>query len=183
MSMGSAQTVTDREQAVAALRKSLDAYLKTMASVPESAGSARLNDGSWTILEIAEHVAAAEHGMFRSIELSAEKTTPPDYTLDQKIIAGITNREIKRMAPERAHPKGRWKTIGECVEAFQQGRTRTLEMAKSAEGLRGRLVQHPLVGPVDAHQCLLIMAGHAERHAAQVEEIKTSAAYRAAVNG
>jgi hypothetical protein len=171
------QTGNDREQAVAALQKSLETYLKTINSVPECNCAAKLSEECWSIIEIAEHVAVAEHGMFRSIEISTEKTTPPDFALDQKILLGGTNREIKRMAPERAHPKGRWKTLAECAEAFRQARVRTLEFANSAEGLRGKLVQHPLLGPVDAHQCLLIMAGHAQRHALQIEEIKNSAAY------
>jgi hypothetical protein len=178
MSSTSTQIVNDREQAVAALQKSLDDYLATLASVPEYKGDAKLNNEGWSIIEVAEHVAAAEHGMFRSIEISTEKTTPTDFTLDQKIIAGGTNRETKRMAPERAHPKGRWKTLAECAEAFRQTRLRTIEFAKTAEGLRGKLVQHPLLGPVDAHQCMLIMAGHAQRHALQIEEIKNSAAYK-----
>jgi hypothetical protein len=180
MSTSSTQTASDRQQAVAALQKSLDTYLKTISSVPECNCAAKLSDGCWSIIEVAEHVAVAEHGMFRSIEISTEKTAPPDYALDQKILAGGTNREIKRMAPERAHPKGRWKTLAECAEAFRQARVRTIEFAKTAEGLRGKLVQHPLLGPVDAHQCLLIMAGHAERHALQIEEIKNSEAYNSA---
>jgi hypothetical protein len=180
MSSTSTQTVNDREQAVAALQKSLEIYLKTISSVPECNCATKLSAGCWSIVEVAEHVAVAEHGMFRSIEMSTQKTTPPDFALDQKILAGGTNREVKRMAPERAHPKGRWKTLAECAEAFRQARVRTIEFAKSAEGLRRKLVQHPLLGAVDAHQCLLIMAGHAERHALQIEEIKNSEAYNSA---
>jgi hypothetical protein len=175
MSSTSAQTVNDREQAVAALQKSLDLYLKTIASVAECDCTAKLNDDCWSIVEVAEHVAVAEHGMFRMIELSTEKTTPPDYVLDEKIVLGGTNRETKRQAPEKSHPKGRWKTLAECVDAFRQARVRTLEFARNAEGLRGKLVQHPALGPMDAHQCLLVMATHAERHALQIEEIKASA--------
>jgi hypothetical protein len=175
--MTSAPTATEREQLVVALEKSLNAYLATITSVPESAAGVKLREECWSILQIAEHVAVAEHGMLRSIELSTEKSTPPDYSFDQKIIAGGLNRENKRQAPERAHPKGRWQTLAEATEAFKSARGRTLEFARSAEGLRGKLVQHPLIGPVDGHQCLLIMAGHAQRHALQIEEIKKSAAY------
>ena len=182
MSTGSTPIATDREQAVSALQRSLDTFLKTMEPVPESASGAKLNDGSWTILEVAEHIAVSEHGMFRGIEVSGEKTTPTDFGFDERIIVGSANRETKRTAPERAHPKGRWKSLAECVEAFKQARIRTLEFAKSAEGLRGKEVQHPLFGPVDGHQCLLIMAGHTERHTLQIEEIKASAAYQAVVN-
>jgi hypothetical protein len=177
MSTASTQ-ISDREQALSALQKSLDFYLKTITSIPECASGAKLKDSSWTILEVAEHIAVAEHGMFRGIEVSSEKRTPTDYEFDQRIITGGANRETKRLAPERAHPKGRWKSLAECVEAFKQARIRTIEFAKTAEGLRGKEVQHPLFGPVDAHQCLLIMAGHTERHALQIEEIKNTAAYK-----
>ena len=181
MSTTSTQTVTDRQQAVAALQGSFDTYLKAISSIDECNSAAKLSDGCWSVLQIAEHVAAAEHGMFRAIELSTDKSTPPDYAADPKIAADAANRENKFQAPERAHPKGRWKTLAECTEAFKQARLRTIDFAKTAEGLRGKLIQHPLFGPVDAHQCLLIMAGHAERHALQIEEIKQGAAYVAAV--
>src|SRR3954447_10530894 len=159
MSSTSAQTVNDREQAVAALQKSLDLYLKTISSVAECDCTAKLSDDCWSIIEVAEHVAVAEHGMFRMIELSTEKTSPPDYTVDQRILSGGTNREMKRQAPEKSAPKGRWKTLAECKDAFKQARMRTLEFAKNTEGLRRKLVQHPALGPMDAHQCLLVMAG------------------------
>jgi len=178
MSSSPAQTVTDREQAVTALQRSLDVYLRTIFSVSEESCRAKLNDECWSIIEVAEHVAVAEHGMYRIIELSTEKTTPTDYVLDKKIVLGGTNRETKRLAPEKSQPKGRWKTLAECADAFRQARVRTLEFAKTAEGLRGKLVQHPALGPMDAHQCLLVMAVHAERHALQIEEIKNSEAYK-----
>jgi hypothetical protein len=178
MSSTSPQTVNDREQAVAALQKSLDVYLKTITSVSEEDCHSKPNADCWSIIEVAEHVAVAEHGMYRMIEVSTAKTTPTDYVLDKKIVLGGTNRETKRQAPEKSQPKGRWKTLAECVDAFRQARVRTLEFAKTAEGLRDKLVQHPALGPMDAHQCLLVMAVHAERHALQIEEIKNSEAYK-----
>jgi hypothetical protein len=177
--MGSipAQSATEKEQLLAALEKSERRWMEVLESVPESAAGAKLNDDCWTILQIAEHVAAAEHGMFRAMELATEKTSPTNYEIDQKLIAGGTNREVKRQAPAPSVPKGRWQTLAECAAVFRKSRARTLAMVRSAENLRGKLVVHPLLGELDGHQLLLVMAGHPERHALQIEEIKASAAY------
>jgi hypothetical protein len=181
MTSTSSQLGTDREHALRVLQRSLDAYLNTITSVPERAAGLRLNDQGWSILEIAEHVSVAEHGMYRALEMAVEKTTPPDYALDHKILAGLRDREAKREAPEGSRPKGRWKSIPECIEAFKQSRARSIELVKTAEDLRRKSVRHPLLGELDGHQVLLVMATHAERHAAQIEEIKASPAYLAAV--
>lgn len=176
----SAQSATDRERLIALLDKSANRYLSVVTSVPEGACGAKLNAECWSILEIAEHVAAAEHGMFRALELATEKTTPPNYEVDQRIIAGGTNREVKRRAPEPSLPKGRWTTVAECAAAFTKSRARTIEYLRGAEDLRKKLIVHPLLGELDGHQMILVMAGHPERHALQIEEIKSSEAYKRA---
>jgi hypothetical protein len=177
MSSTSTQSVQEKDQLLTLLEKSEQRWLAVLNSVPQSGSAAKLNDDSWTILQIAEHVAAAEHGMYRAIELAAEKTTPANHEVDQKIIAGGTNRAVKRQAPAPSIPKGRWTTLTECAAMFQRSRAKTLEMVRNAENLRGKLVVHPLLGELDGHQLVLVMAGHCERHALQVEEIKASAAY------
>ncbi|HWR13858.1 MAG TPA: DinB family protein [Terriglobales bacterium] len=174
------QSATERDQLLALLDQSTQVYLNTISSVPAAAVNVKPTPECWSILEVAEHIAVAEHGMYRAIELAAEKTTPTDYDVDQKIILGGANREFKFQAPEKSHPKGRWKTLAECVEAFKTSRARSIEFLKSAEALRNKQVQHPALGPVDAYQCALIMAKHVERHSAQIEEIKHSEAYREA---
>jgi hypothetical protein len=180
MNSTSAQTANDKDQLIALLEKSERRWLDVLNSIPESACGAKLNDECWSILQIAEHVAAAEHGMYRAIELAAEKTTAPNLEVDQKLIAGGTNRSVKRQAPAPSVPKGRWQTLAECAAMFQSSRSRTIEMVRNAENLRGKLVAHPLLGELDGHQMVLVMAGHPERHALQIEEIKASDAYRLA---
>src|SRR5215472_5113904 len=94
-----AQLGTDREQLLAALRRSREAYIACVKNVPERAASVRLSTTSWSILEVAEHVAAAEHGMFRSIELGGEKRTPPNYADDARVLQYGPDRERKLEAP------------------------------------------------------------------------------------
>ena len=176
------QIGNEREQVVATLRQSRDRYLHCLKTVPESAASIRLTPGSWSILEVAEHVAAAEHGMFRGMEVATAKTSPTNYALDSEILKRGRNREVKGEAPERSRPKGRWKTMAEAIAAFENSRANTLAFAETGEkDPRSIEWQHPIFGPLDGHQVLLLMAAHAERHTAQIEEIKNCAAYKAAM--
>lgn len=176
------QPGTDRDQLAATLRQSRDKYLNCVKAVPESAASIRLTENSWSILEIAEHVAAAEHGMFRGVELATPKTSPTNYALDTEILKRGRNREAKGEAPERSRPKGRWKTMAEAIAAFENSRANTLAFAETGTKDPRRVEwQHPLFGALDGHQVLLLMAAHAERHTAQIEEIKVTDAYKRAV--
>lgn len=174
----SAQFASEKEQLIALLELSGKAYLDVLTAVPESAASATL--GGWTIVEVAEHVAVGEAGMLRLLESGTEKTTPADFELDHRIVIRLARREEKVQAPERSLPKGRWKSVAECADAFRQSRAKTIEFVKGAEGLRKKAVMHPFFGLVDGHQIALIMAHHPERHAAQIEEIKQNAGHAAA---
>jgi hypothetical protein len=180
MSSTSTQAVNEREQLIATLEKSAKVYLDCLASIPENAAGVKLNDGSWSILQVAEHVATVEHRMLRGIQMAQQKTSALDFERDAKIASAVRNRENKLNAPEMVVPKGRWFTLAECAEAFRQSRTNTIEFVRTAENLRGRSFPHPLLGEIDGCQALLVMASHAERHVGQIEEIKQSAAYKAA---
>jgi len=161
------------------LRKSRDTYLGCVKEIPENAAFARLSDDSWSIFQIVEHVAVAEHGMFRAVELGTEKLSPPNYAADAEILKRGLNRDNKLQAPERSHPKGRWKSFAEAIDAFEKSRARCLEFVeRGAKDLRKIESVHPLMGSLDAHQLFLIMAAHAERHTAQIEDIKRTQAYR-----
>ncbi len=176
------QLGSERDQLLAALRRSREIYVGCVKSVPEGAASVRLNDSSWSILEIAEHVAVAEHGMFRAIELGTEKATPPDYARDTAIVNRGTNREQKLEAPDRSHPKGRWSNMADAIVAFENSRANTMGFVEKGErDLRKIECQHPLLGALDGHQILLLMSAHAERHTAQIEQIKATEAYKKAV--
>jgi uncharacterized damage-inducible protein DinB len=177
------QIANERELLTQLLRKSRDTYLACLREVPEGACSARLTDDSWSILELAEHVAVAEHGMFRAVELGTEKNTPPNYSADAEVQRRGLNRDVKAKSPERSTPNGRWKTMAEAMDAFEKSRARTLDFVENGgRDLRKIESVHPLFGSLDAHQILLIMAAHAERHAAQIEDIKRTQEYRLAAS-
>jgi hypothetical protein len=133
----------------------------------------------WSILQIAEHLGMTERGMFSRLAVAEAKTTEPDYAMDQKISHIGRDRSGKRNAPERAHPTGKFASIKDALANFQRARQETIDfLQNSTEDLRKKKVIHPLA-EMDGHQLFLLMSAHAERHAAQVEEVKKSPAYLA----
>ena len=57
-------------------------------------------------------------------------------------------------------------------------RDKTIAWTKATtEDLRAHAAPHPAFGPLDAHQWILLVAGHSARHTAQIEEVKTAAGY------
>ena len=165
-------TASERDELISLLQQSQRRYLAAVEGISDESAQMRLHEDSWSILQIAEHAAVAEHGMFRSIELGHDSSRAPEAQQDRTIRVAMCDRSLKRRAPERAEPKGRWKTMAEAIDAFRKSRARTLEMVRTFPDLRSRCTQHPLFGELDAYQVATVMALHAQRHALQIEEIR-----------
>ena len=167
----------DRQDLVSRLKESREAYLRVVGSVDPRASAFRPAEGCWSILECAEHVAVAERQMLTMwVKLAAPGQT--DRGVDHRIASGIADRRRKDVAPERSRPTGRYTTLAEAIRDFASNRDNTIAYLESyTEDLRSMTVAHPLVGTIDGYQLFLLMAGHAERHAAQIEEIQGHPAY------
>lgn len=165
--------VTEREELLELLKRSEDKYVSTVDGLSEQSAQARLNEDSWSILEIAEHVAVAEHGMSRALELAPEGVAAtPDAEFEARLRSLGTDRTKKTESPDAAKPKGRWKSLAEALQAFRASRAKSMAMVQSVPNLRMRSSLHPFFGKLDGYQLVLIMAQHCERHALQIEEIK-----------
>ena len=90
----------------------------------------------------------------------------------------MTDRSVKAESPERGRPRGRFASLEEARRQFAIARGETIGFVEAnTEDLRATEVTHPLplFGEVSAYEMLIIMAKHAERHALQIEEIKSAA--------
>ncbi len=168
----------ERQDVLARLRESSQQLVQSVGRVPEELGSARPSTDGWTVLEVVEHLARAEAGMLELIGRRRPTDAQPDRAKDAFIVRMMANRDDKRTAPERSRPMGQYATLLEAAAAFQAARERTIAFAtENTENLRQFTVKHPF-GIFDAHQVLLIMACHADRHRQQIEDIHSRAAQR-----
>ncbi|MGA8619937.1 MAG: DinB family protein [Candidatus Sulfotelmatobacter sp.] len=178
-------TEIDKARLLEALRKGGDAFLCSVAGVDEAACRLRPAENRWSVLECAEHVAVAEEVMLGLVTGERKARDPEGAKRDDRILRSGTDRSTRFDASDQSQPRGRLSTLAEAVAHFQATRERTLRLVElTGEDLRATEVTHPhrAVGVISTYECLLLMGAHAQRHALQIEEVKTSPAYRTSVN-
>lgn len=177
----SAATQKERADAVRYLEVTRQAFLKSVEGVTEAQWKFKPSPETWSIAEVAEHIAISEGlilGMITTQMLQAPPLKPGEGILDEKLIAMITDRSQKAQAPEMLRPVNKWATREALVNDFNAERDKTVAWLKTTtENLRGHAAPHPAFGPLDTHQWILLLAGHSARHTAQIEEAKTAAEY------
>ena len=162
------------------LQTSLDSYLAA-TDVLEHLGAIAPREGCWSMLQITEHLTITEYGMIKRLRESGTNPNPPDRDRDQLIVNAVVDRSNTRNAPEHAHPAGRFTSLSDARAELKKRRLETIAFIESnVEDLRVKWVKHPFTD-LDGHQLILLMSNHWVRHIAQIEEIKNSLAYKAAL--
>ena len=173
-------TEADRAAAVKYLDQTREAFLKSIEGLTEAQWKFKAAPDRWSIAEVAEHIALSEDtifGMITTKMLQAPAPTGP-RTPDEKVIAGLTDRTQKFQAPEVLKPVNKWASREELTKAFNASRAKTIDWVKTTkEDLRAHAAPHPAFGSLDAHQWVLLQAGHSARHTLQIEEVKQQAGY------
>jgi uncharacterized damage-inducible protein DinB len=172
--------LAERTSLVDQLRASRDALLEVVASVSDTQAKFKPAPDAWSIEDVVEHLAAAEHGMFRLITVHYELLdAPTERTREEMLAERGRDRQNRLQAPERVRPRGRYGSLSSALGQFQQNRERTIAyIAECQDDLRRRATEH-LMGRISCQECLMILIAHPFRHAGQIREIKRSARYPA----
>ena len=174
-------SIADENQRLAALlRQSRERFLASFSDVTEEICRRHPAEGSWSVLDCAEHVALAEMGMFRLWNATRHPRPAGAPDREQFFLENMTDRSRKVEAPERGRPAGRFPTLEAARQQFEAARAETIRSVEAnGDDLRTIEVTHPLFGAVSACEMVIIIAKHTERHALQIEEIKKSPAFLA----
>jgi hypothetical protein len=166
--------VNDRDQLLASLNAGRGELLAAVEGMTDEQASVKPAGGGWSALECVEHIATVEALSLRrlttqSVEVPQELSREREPVLYERI--ATRNRKVE--APQIAHPKGRYTTVGEAVGAFLDARGRTVKWLQKCDfDLRRRVVEHPALGPASTYEFILIMAAHPARHARQIQEAR-----------
>ena len=138
----------------------------------------------WSAAQIMEHVVRVEQRVVSAIRKNLASGSPPverpdASERDSELIRMVSNsRERKIVAPEPARPTGKWPERGELMDVFRGTRAETIQFVRETGGnLRGYSFPHIAFGELDCVQWLLVLAGHLERHAHQIEQIHADPKY------
>jgi hypothetical protein len=169
----------DRQLVLRALDESLARLHKALEGITEEEARATLEPGSWSVLEIVEHLTLSEsaYGDLLSPRLLAlapsQRQRNKIKWTDEALLHRIATPESKATSPELGRPANRFSTLAQALEAFGKIRQRTRDLAAGyTVDLRMRVFPHPALGPIDGVQWMLFQAAHCVRHTKQIERIR-----------
>lgn len=175
-------TQQDRDTLLKHLDQTRQSFLASVSEVSEAQWQFRAGPDRWSIAEVAEHIAISETTLLQLVteRLLKSPATPrdPNAVADAKLLEGLLDRTNKFQAPEMLKPTSRWATRDALTKDFVIARDKTAAYVKTTtDDLHGHSAPHPVFKALDGYQWILLLSGHAARHTAQIEEVKTSPGY------
>ena len=171
-------TPQEREQALKLFQASRDNFLKSISGLSEKQWTFKPAPDRWSVAEVAEHITISETTIFGLVQKTMQSPADPAKReqvkgKDQLILERVPDRSHKAQAPEMLRPTGRWATEADLVKAFEDARKANMNYVRTTnDDLRDHFFDHPVFGPMDGYQWLLLIATHSARHTAQIEEVK-----------
>jgi hypothetical protein len=166
-------TEQEKEEIIALMARGQTALRSALRGVSHEGSLRSPGAGRWSILQCVEHVAVTEGYLLAQVESAKiAETALPNPEREARIKAHGADRLRRVESPDVCWPKGEFASLAEAFGQFQSNRERTVEfLERNQEDLRVRIAQHPILGKVNCHEMLLLMAVHPHRHAEQVAEI------------
>ncbi len=173
-------TDSEREFVLTQLHQGSDSLRRAIAGLSETQLNFKPPSGRWSIADCVEHIALTEDAMFARVTTGSPN--PNGVSMEpekfERFVAAVVGRSRKVVAPDAFHPSGHFGSAAEACRHFLEGRERAIAYARDCPAdLRHLFALHPLLGEIDCYRCLLLLALHPARHAAQIEEIKLDPAF------
>lgn len=137
----------------------------------------------WNVNEILEHIALGENGIWQAVRQGLTKDADESRRIevlvtDETVYNRTASRSTKLISPEVIKPVGKFSNAEAALAFFNKRRDATIDYVKSTQDdLRNRYWKHPTAGVIDLFQTILFIAGHSERHTAQITELKQHQAF------
>jgi hypothetical protein len=162
------------------------AELDRWLDAPAAIWSAHAPEGGWSVGEVCEHLALANHYLLllarkiadRGARRAARGILPPSQASDLSILFALGRREFRWSRPDHMAPCGRLER-GELRARLAEQRERCLALAGQVGSGAGSLhrIRMSVVGErLDLHQMLAFLVIHMGRHLEQVERIAKAGA-------
>jgi hypothetical protein len=172
-------TPAERDAALKHLQTTHDAFIQSISGLSEKQWRFKPAPDRWSVAEVAEHITISESALLGMVQKQV-MTSPaaPEKRAevqgkDEKILTAVPDRSHKAQAPEFLKPTNRWANHDELAKAFEEERKATMDYVKTTnDDLRDHFSPHPVLGPMDAYQWILLISAHSERHTKQIAEVK-----------
>lgn len=171
-------SIKERRFLLTQLKESKAAYLKSIKGLSEAQLVFRPEAGRWTIKECIQHLALSEETLWKMADTQLKSPANPDQrtaiqVTDDGILQAMRDRSEKRKTFETLEPNIRqWRNTEEAINEFKDKREALMRYVKTTtDDMRSHVAMLDS-GPMDTYQVLLLIAGHTDRHTAQINEVK-----------
>jgi hypothetical protein len=167
----------DRQRLLAHLEMTENWLETEMRGLSPAQLTFRMTPESWSITEIAEHLAIAEPQYWQRVQDSMKlpATTEKLEATDAGILWYGIDRTNRQKTGEARVPHGTFKTATDALAAFRMLRSTMRGYAQStSDDLRSRKL---LEGNMDVYQWVLMISTHSQRHILQIREVKAHPAF------
>lgn len=170
------QTIAEVYEANQKIRENL---LELIGGLSDEELEFRVNEKTWTIREIVEHLHLVENSMTRIIKKLLRKAEAENLTNDGNAYISASflensarGKSQKFQAPEFVIPTESL-PVAESVVKLAENRQNLMEIKEQLEtvGLGDFTFPHPAFGAMNAHDWLVLIGGHELRHIFQIKEI------------
>ena len=172
-------TPAERQRAAEYLEQTRERLLRSVRNLSPTQLAHKPAPDRWSVAECLEHITVVENLVLGNINNALKEAagSPKTDMGDEDLVRTVTDRTLRANAPERVVPTGRT-PHDQLIREFEAARKRTAEfVASTSVSLRQYAFPHPRFGQLDCYQWLLLVAGHADRHRQQVEEVVATAGF------
>jgi hypothetical protein len=151
-------------------------FVLALDGLSDAAASAKPAENCWSVIDCVEHICITEGLGLKRLQ-SAEAAEPQvDSAREQFLASQVVQRENKIPGPPITMPTGRFATLVEALSEFVAARGRTIAFVSCCPNLSSLRLTHPVFGPLNGREYVVLIAGHARRHAAQIADIRAQMA-------
>ncbi len=146
--------------------------LKSVNGLSDKQLNKRVEDGSWTIMQVLDHLYLMERTIVHA--LTDQLANGKNKSVDEKPIQLTTNRSTKVDAPSFVKPSEDFITLEEMKNKLSESRSALTNIVNSTDRalLEQRSYPHPMFGELSLKQWIPFVGLHEKRHLAQIEELK-----------
>jgi hypothetical protein len=174
-------TAGERQMLVSLLVDSRAQLLQSIEGLSPAQWTFKPAPERWSVGEVVEHIMRSEVLLFQQAETALNSPENPDWETKTKgktefLEKIMPTRQGKATAPFEIRPEGKM-TREEILTKFDALREKSLAFARQVDKpLKAHTAEHPfpVFNTLNAHQWLLYIPWHNQRHIKQIEEVKAS---------
>jgi uncharacterized damage-inducible protein DinB len=151
-------------------------FMAAVSGLSEAQAAYRPDPARWSVLDCVEHVTTVEQRFLGWLEADKRVDTPSiDKEKEAALLARVSDRSNRAQSPEAVLPTGRFGTLAEALEQFNTRRNLSVQFAEQrCDDLHHLAAEHARFGPLNGAEVMMLIVGHANRHAAQIHEVRAA---------